>query len=163
MAKPGVMFYFDMRPCIRRLETEDRVKLFEAILDYGEFGILPEFEGVLGVAWDFIQPKLDRDTEQYNIKVEKSQYAVYSRECKKNGIIALSFGDWRRFYTNDPNQTMSHDVKRYPESTSSLTAETETNLHAKNTPAVQARNRKDTISHNEKTGSERTFRFGVEI
>ena len=61
MAKPGVMFYFDVRPCIKRLDAAEKGRLFEAILDYGEFGVVPELDGALGVAWDFIQPKLDRD------------------------------------------------------------------------------------------------------
>lgn len=49
MAKPGVMFYFDVRPCIRRLDVEDKGRLFEAILDYGELGVAPDFDGALGV------------------------------------------------------------------------------------------------------------------
>ena len=48
------MFYFDTRPCLRRLTIEEKGLLFEAVLDYGEHGVLPEFDGALGVAWDFI-------------------------------------------------------------------------------------------------------------
>lgn len=33
MAKPGVMFYFDIRPCIRRLNLEEKGILFEASLE----------------------------------------------------------------------------------------------------------------------------------
>ena len=68
MARPGVMFYFDIRPCIRRLSLEDKGQLFEAILDYAENGIEPELDGALGVAWDFIQPRIDLDSEQYELK-----------------------------------------------------------------------------------------------
>lgn len=121
MKKPGVMFYFDVRPCIKRLSIEQKGELFESILDYGEFGIVPEFEGILGVAWDFIQPKLDRDTEQYDLKVEKSQFAVYSRECKKNGDSPLSFENWKQFYIIQPNQTIASDAGSYPTSISSST------------------------------------------
>ena len=77
MSKPGVMFYFDIRPCIKRLTLEEKGVLFEAILDYAERGVVPELDGVLGVAWDFIQPKLDRDSGQYDRKVEQKQYAVF--------------------------------------------------------------------------------------
>ena len=45
MAKPGVMFYFDVRPCIKRLDAAEKGRLFEAILDYGEFGVVPELDG----------------------------------------------------------------------------------------------------------------------
>lgn len=83
MAKPGVMFYFDIRPCIRRLTLEEKGKLFEAILDYGEFGTIPEVDGTVGVAWDFIQQRIDRDTGRYDDKVEQTKYAVAVREAKK--------------------------------------------------------------------------------
>lgn len=86
MARPGVMFYFEIRPCIRRLSLVDKGQLFEAILDYAENGIEPELDGALGVAWDFIQPRIDLDSEQYELKVETSQYAAFSRERKKLGL-----------------------------------------------------------------------------
>lgn len=79
MAKPGVMFYFDTRPCIKRLTLEEKGQLFEAILDYGEFGTVPELSGAVGVAWDFLQPKLDRDSERYNQQILQKQYAVFAR------------------------------------------------------------------------------------
>ena len=49
---------------------------------------------MLGMAWDFIRPNLDRDAKQYNQKVIKSQYAVYVRECNKKGIEAAVYEDW---------------------------------------------------------------------
>ncbi len=54
MAKPGVMFYFDMRQSMKRLTLEEKGRLFEAIMDYSQLGTAPELDGVLGVAWDFI-------------------------------------------------------------------------------------------------------------
>ena len=69
--QPGVMLYFDIRPSLRRLTNEEKGQLFEAILDYGQYGAVPELEGGLGIAWDFIQPRLDRDRERYEEKVAK--------------------------------------------------------------------------------------------
>ena len=89
MSKPGVMFYFDVRPCIKRLNLNEKGQLFEAILDYAESGIEPELDGALGIAWDFIQPRIDLDSEQYELKVEGSQYAAFSRERKKLGLDEL--------------------------------------------------------------------------
>lgn len=79
MARPGVMFYFDIRPCLKRLDAESKGKLFEAILDYGEYGIMPEFEGMLGIAWDFIQPRVDHDGDRYQEKCENSKKAANIR------------------------------------------------------------------------------------
>ena len=75
MGRPGVMFYFDVRPCIKRLSESEKGRLFEAILDYAQFGVIPEVDGMLGVAWDFIQPKIDRDNEKYETVVEQRKTA----------------------------------------------------------------------------------------
>lgn len=123
MGKPGVMFYFDIRPCIKRLGYEDKGRLFEAILDYGQSGTIPEFDGVLGIAWDFIQPRLDRDTERYGQKTDKSKYAVYVREAKKHGISPLPFEEWV-VTDNGKNQMVSDDTGCYPTTTSTTTTTT---------------------------------------
>lgn len=104
MAKPGVMFYFDIRPCLKRLSIEDKGMLFEAILDYAEHGIEPDFDGVVGVAWDFIKPGIDRDSDRYGNQVLQKQYAAYVREAKKKGQTPLSFDDWKSI----------PDSERYP-------------------------------------------------
>ncbi len=83
MARPGVMFYFDTRPCLKRLSNEDKGRLFEAILDFGEYGVIPDFDGTLGVAWDFIQPKIDRDCKRYESIVEKRTQAAKARWAKE--------------------------------------------------------------------------------
>lgn len=124
MARPGVMFYFEIRPCIRRLSLEDKGQLFEAILDYAENGIEPEMDGALGVAWDFIQPRIDLDSEQYELKVETSQYAAFSRERKKLGLEPIDRDVWRsmtdterhRAISSDESDTheTSGDIGRYP-------------------------------------------------
>lgn len=132
MAKPGVMFYFDVRPCIRRLSLVDKGQLFEAILDYAENGVEPELDGVLGVAWDFIQPRIDRDSEQYEWQVETSQYATFSRERKKLGLEPIDRDVWRSMTDTERHRAISSDesdtpeapgdIGRYPTTTSTTTS-----------------------------------------
>lgn len=126
MAKPGVMFYFDIRPCIKRLDINEKGRLFEAILDYGEFGIVPDLDGALGVAWDFIQPKLDRDAGRYDKQVEQKQYAVFSRECRKNGGNPVSFDEWKSLSDIERNRLLSADTERYPTTTSNPSLQPQT-------------------------------------
>ena len=121
MAKPGVMFYFDIRPCIRRLNLEEKGILFEAILDYGEFGTIPDVDGTVGVAWDFIQQRLDRDTGRYDEKVEQTKYAVYVREAKKKDIKLPPFEKWRLLSESEREQMLSDDNERYPTTTTTST------------------------------------------
>ena len=81
-SQPGVMLYFEVRPCLIRLNDGEKGQLFEAILDYGEHGIVPDFDGKMGVAWDFIKPRLDRDSERY------------VRELKKQELPKITFEQW---------------------------------------------------------------------
>ena len=48
--QPGVMLYFDIRPCLNRMSREEQGELFVAILDYAQYGTVPELDGLLGVA-----------------------------------------------------------------------------------------------------------------
>ena len=85
------MLYFDIRPCLKRLTAEEKGTLFESVLDYAEFGLLPELEGALGVAWDFIQPRLDRDRERYEEISQKRTAAINSRWEKSRAIHENTF------------------------------------------------------------------------
>ena len=92
--QPGVMLYFDIRPCLARLCMDDQGRLFNAILDYGELGIEPDFDYMLGIAWDFIKPRLERDRARYEDKVLKSRYGIYVRESHRREQEPLSFDLW---------------------------------------------------------------------
>lgn len=64
------MFYFNMRPS-SKLSSMERLQLYDAILDYGQTGEIPNFSGALSVAWDYIQPTLDEDNARYEATREK--------------------------------------------------------------------------------------------
>lgn len=84
--RPGVMVYFSLRPALKRLNMEEKGRLFDAILDYGQTGALPELEGVLGVCWDFIQPMIDKDAEAYRQKCERAKKSVEARWAREKGM-----------------------------------------------------------------------------
>ena len=77
--QPGVMLYFDIRPCLTRLTMDEQGQLFRAILDYGEDGTEPNFDYMLGIAWDFIKPRLERDKERYREISQKRAEAAQAR------------------------------------------------------------------------------------
>lgn len=76
---PGVLLYFDILPALRLLSQAEKGALFEAILEYGEFGAIPDFEGSLGVAWAFIQPRLEADLSNYADKCQKAANSANKR------------------------------------------------------------------------------------
>ena len=97
-SQPGVMLYFEVRPCLIRLNDGEKGQLFEAILDYGEHGIVPDFDGKMGVAWDFIKPRLDRDSERYAEKTQKplcenSKNKSFRKSLLSSGPICLTSND----------------------------------------------------------------------
>ena len=54
------MVYFDLLPPLRVLSYEDKGRLIEAMLEYGQNGVVPEFDGMLALAWGFVKPKSDK-------------------------------------------------------------------------------------------------------
>ena len=73
--KPGVMLYFEIRPCLSHLTQEEKGRLLDAILAYSEDGVLPEFNDRLEIAWSFIRLRIDTDNEKYRAKCERAKEA----------------------------------------------------------------------------------------
>ena len=137
MAKPGSILYHDNIPALRHLSYEELGRLFLAILQYGQDGTEPQFEGALAMAWAFIKPKLDRDEERYQESVARGSYAAYCREAKKRGLSKLPKEIWSKMSIDERKQLLSSDDTGYP--TADATTETDTSISASAstiTPAV---------------------------
>ena len=127
MARPGIMVYFDMMGPLSKLPDADKGRLFWAMLEYGKFGTVPQFEGLaLELAWEFVKPKIDKDSEEYNRTVLKRQYATFCRDRKKKGEPEISFEEWQSMMTidNQSNHMISHDTTWYPTTTTTTTTTT---------------------------------------
>lgn len=122
MARPGIMIYFEVRKPLAWLPDDEKGRLFDAILEYGETGKEPDFEGMLAMAWSFIQPKLDRDQNEYDKTVLKRQYAVFCRKLKVKGHQEISFDDWCALSEYEKEHMISHDITWYPTSTATSTS-----------------------------------------
>jgi len=92
--KPGVMIYFELRGMLKLLPDAEKGQLFEAILEYGETGQLPELSPTLRVAWPLIQMRLDADTNRYTHVGMKRRYAAYVRWAKEHGEEPIAFSEW---------------------------------------------------------------------
>ena len=125
MARPGIMLYFDILEPIKVLPDADKGRLLVAMLEYGQSGTVPEFEGMLALAWGFVKPKIDKDSEEYNRTVLKRQYATFCRDRKKKGEPEISFEEWMMTIDDQSYQMVSHDTKWHP-TTSTTPAPTTT-------------------------------------
>lgn len=125
MARPGIMVYFDMMGPLSKLPDADKGRLFWAMLEYGKFGIVPEFSDLsMSLAWEFIRPKIDKDEAEYNLSVLRRQYATVCRERKKKGEPEITFDEWCSIRSNDGHHNasmMTNDNQWYP-TTSTTTA-----------------------------------------
>ena len=94
--RPGVMLYFDdVRPVISRLDVTQCGVLLRSVMDYAQYGVVPELDPMTGLAFDMLVPKIDRDAERYEESREQRQYAGYVREKKRSGEPVMSIAEWR--------------------------------------------------------------------
>ena len=93
---PGVMIYFDMRRMVKLLTDEEKGKLFEAILDYGETGCVGELTDTLRIVWPLIQNRLDSDSLRYTEVGFKRKYAAYVRWAKEHHELPKDYSVWKR-------------------------------------------------------------------
>lgn len=122
MARPGIMLYFDILEPIRILPDSDKGRLLVAMLEYGQDGIVPEFDGMLALAWGFVKPKIDRDKESYDRQIQQKQYATFAREVKKRDLPPVSFEDWKGLSDIERERMISADIGRYPTTTATPAA-----------------------------------------
>lgn len=94
MARPGIMLYFDILEPLKVLPDADKGRLFIAILEYGQFGAIPEFDGMLAMAWGFIKPKLDRDGVAYENTTAQRKFAAFCKKMKARGLEKIEFEEW---------------------------------------------------------------------
>lgn len=77
---PGVMLYFDLRPAIAYLSTEEKGELLDAILGYGEDEAEPELESpALKMLWTLVCPRIDADRERYLKRCERARASSRKR------------------------------------------------------------------------------------
>lgn len=129
MARPGIMLYFDILEPIKVLPDADKGRLLVAMLEYGQSGKVPVFDGMLALAWGFVRPKIDKDEDEYNMSVLRRQYATTCRERKRKGEPDITFDEWLKINGNNDNQRLSmmtNDDQWYPTTTTTPSTATKT-------------------------------------
>lgn len=127
MARPGIMLYFDILEPIKVLPDADKGRLLVAMLEYGQTGKAPAFEGMLELAWGFVKPKIDKDEAEYNLSVLRRQFATVCRERKRKGEPEITFDEWLKTNVNLDNQRpsmMTNDNQWYPTTTTTPSTNT---------------------------------------
>lgn len=81
MARTYAKVFFDWRKQMAALSDSERGRLYDAILEYGETGVVPELGGRESILFPVFQAQLDRDAISYQNKVNG---ASKSREIRRN-------------------------------------------------------------------------------
>ena len=119
MARPGIMIYFDILEPVRMLSDADKGRLLMAMLEYGRDGVVPELEGPLGIVWSFIQPKIDRDEENYDASKLQRQYAAFCKKRKKIWMPRISFDEWVVMTEDERQRAVDPVLSRNPSTSTS--------------------------------------------
>ena len=127
MARPGIMLYFDILEPIKVLPDADKGRLLVAMLEYGQSGTVPEFDGMLALAWGFVKPKIDKDEESYEDSVLQRRYAAFCKKRRKHNLPKILFEEWmemseyeqewRSTSDNEPQRPVDFVGSRYPTTT----------------------------------------------
>ena len=92
--RPGIVIPFTFRRTLRLLRTDQKARLLDAVLAYGDEGIEPEFLGDddvgFMIAFEQLREKIDFDGQSYAEKVNQNRRnayrAAWNAYAAKNGI-----------------------------------------------------------------------------
>lgn len=112
--RPGIMIYFDLEPALSMLSDAEAGQLFRAAMEYGHYGTVPEFDGLLAMAWSFVQPKIDRDNEAYQKKCMDNAYNRYKGVCKVRGTEPLDQETWEKNIYSPSSTTVNNGCNPSP-------------------------------------------------
>ncbi|MBQ9492269.1 MAG: hypothetical protein IJR54_00830 [Oscillibacter sp.] len=97
--KPGVMIYFNqIRGLTKRMDDRQKVRLLDAIVNYAELGIEPDFsdDPLLDTAfYGAFALSVDRDDERFTEKSINRKYSNYARWSEKDHAYVVSREEWR--------------------------------------------------------------------
>lgn len=128
MGRPGIMIYFDIREPLKYLSSAEKGTLLDAMLEYGEQGVVPQFEGMLAMAWAFIQPKIDRDGENYEISIEQKKYAAFCKKLKANGLEKIEIEVWRNLSETERERLLTVGNECNPSTSPSISPSTSSSI-----------------------------------
>ncbi|MCD8100876.1 MAG: DUF6291 domain-containing protein [Oscillospiraceae bacterium] len=138
--RSGVLLYFDIRPVIEKLDDASAGALFKSILNYAENAVAPDFaeNEKLDLVWAMLQPRIDKDAENYQGKCKNKGYGAYTREERRHGRKPLSRDDWQNTTAPEPDityQMTSNDDFDYQ--TTSFDTNSTTAQHQNNSTQLQ--------------------------
>lgn len=82
MARTYAKVFFDWRKQMAALSDSERGRLYDAILEYGETGAVPELGGRESILFPVFQAQLDRDAKSYHSKIAAASKGGLAKASK---------------------------------------------------------------------------------
>lgn len=131
--RSGIMCYFEILDLLYLLSYDEIGRLFIAMLEYAHEGKMPEFIGLLAMAWASIRHDIDRDGEKYADKILKSQYGGFKKVLMDRGGPMVSYDEWLAMSAEQRQEVLARASTRYP-----TTAATTSTITTSSTSAAKA-------------------------
>ena len=100
--KNSFVLYTDYLQHINLLSDEDCGKLFKAIMMYASGEEPPDMDGMAYMAFSFIKSQIDRDSEEYQKKIEARRNAG-----RQGGIAKANAGSAKKNVANVANASFA--------------------------------------------------------
>ena len=85
--KESFLLYHDIRPILEFLDDAERGRLFSALLDYSEYGMVPDFSGPLLMAFGVIRQAMDRNSRKWAETCERRAEAGRKSAALRAGSV----------------------------------------------------------------------------
>lgn len=78
--RPGVMMYFHLLEPMRALSREQFAEMIWALMDYAQYGVLPEFaDPLMAMSWGYLRHAADVDLQRYEMRKQRASKAAGMR------------------------------------------------------------------------------------
>ena len=83
MSKDGFVFYKSFADAINRLDEQEQLQAFKALIDYGCYGIEHECTGIVGIIFDMAKPQIDANKRRYENGKKGAEFGKLGGRPKK--------------------------------------------------------------------------------
>lgn len=87
MERESFVFYKSFAEALNALDKETRADCYDAIVNYGLYGIEPELEGLPAVIFTLVKPQLDANNKKYQNGKKGAEFGKLGGRPKKDGDI----------------------------------------------------------------------------
>ena len=127
--RPGVMLYFHLLEPMRALSREQFAEMIWALMDYAQYGVLPEFaDPLMAMSWGYLRHAADVDLQRYEERCRNAKAAIEKRWGKRDTNV----------YDRIPPFTKDTKYNTETEAQADADADTQASASANTDPQTEA-------------------------